>query len=92
MSETMQQISIHACALTAFALLFRVRQARLGLRDGWLGLLLNAGMVSLALAYLQKVFSRMDGSTASMIDLWRESSLLLIVVVKIIVSAREGKI
>jgi len=92
MSYIIQQLSIHVCFVTAFALLFRVRQARINLRDGWLGFLLNIGMASLAFAYLQKAFSRMDGNVASAIDVWRESSLLLIIAVKIIISAREGKI
>jgi len=87
-----QQLSLHVCFITAFALLFRIRQARLGFGDGWMGCLLNIGMLSLALAYLEKAFARMDGNQATAIDLWRGSSLLLIVVVRIVMGARDGKI
>jgi len=89
MSEIIQQLSLHACFLTAFAILLRMRQAKVSLKDGLLGMLLNLGMLSLSSAYLQKAFSRIDGEPASLIDLWRECSLLLIVIIRVIIGGKE---
>lgn len=91
MHPHLQQISIYTCLITAFALLFRMRQAQITCRDGWLGFLLNFGMISLATAYLQKTMSRIEGNPAALVDVWRECSLLLVVVVRIIMCAKQGR-
>ena len=92
MHPQLQAISILTCAVTAFALLLRIRQAPITFRDGWAGTLLNIGMISLATAYFQKTLSRIEGNPATIVDVWRETSLLLVVIVRIAMCVRRGRI
>lgn len=87
--DLVHQLSIHTCFFTVFALLLRLRKA--SIHGGLIAWILRIAMASLAIAYLQKAFSRMEGSFASEIDLWREVSLLLVIVCRIqIKSKTEG--
>lgn len=83
-------LSIHICAFTAITLLIRLRQTRL--RDGWIGNIFLLAMASLCIAYVQKMFGRMDSSApASAIDVWRETSLFLAVLCKVVSGWKNGR-
>lgn len=84
--EIVQQISIHACFFTVLALLFRLRQITID--TGAMGWLLRAAMASLALAYLQKAMSRIEGNYATEIDIWRELSLLAVICCRVSIKAK----
>lgn len=77
----LQQLSIHAYILTILALVYRIRQAHI--HKGVAGWLLRIALSSLALACLQKLFQRIDGDLATMEDVWREMSLLVVLLCRI---------
>ena len=84
----LQSASIVLCLLTWITLMMRLRQTRL--RVGW-GLVFRVAMASLALAYVQKTWGRLEGNLASPVDVWREGSLLACIIAKLVIGWREGR-
>lgn len=88
--EILQQISIHACFFSVLALLWRIRQVR---EDKTvLDYVLVIAMASLALAYFQKGWGRVEGNPANLIDVWRELSLLVVMSIRIAICGKDDNL
>ena len=87
--STLQQLSILICLFTTVGIILRLRQTRSTYDT--LGWIYRIALASLALAYLQKSWGRMDGNIASPVDAWREISLLVVIAAKLVVGWREGR-
>jgi hypothetical protein len=87
--STLQQLSILVCLSTTIGIMLRLRQTRTVYDT--LGWIYRIALASLALAYLQKSWARMDGNITSPVEAWREISLLVVIAAKLIVGWREGR-